>query len=293
VYNDALPNFGLPLTCFSETRLGREIFGCFDERGVRYEYRGPPHPNSTTTVFGNWTGPAPYANDLPVKVKGRSNAETSALDSFSLLYTILCYDFGFHVTEIDVEYTSRIQAALARGVISPFKNANEFDASMKIVRSFQRTGHIFDAVNAFGETEYALRLGAIPRDSRWMDRNAEMTFPVFELTGEEKDRCRSVFALNPGMQIENVQSMLKFMESAGLQASYPYIWLAQRQFSTLQSQYAFNYIQEQMKELNVASGLFPTWDGGKKNDPFKQLQAVVSLQSLTTDLTASILETLL
>lgn len=276
-----------------ETRLGREVFGCFDERGVRFEYRGPAHPNSTTTVFGTWTGPAPYANDLPVKVKGRISPETSALDSFSLLYTLLCYDYGFHVTEIDREYAARIQAALARGVISPFKNSNEFDAAMKILRSFQRTGHIFDAVNAFGETEYATRLGAVPTDSRWIQRNAEMTFPLFELTEEQRQRCQQAFALNPNIQIEDVSSLLKFMESAGLSTSYPYLWLAQRQFNTLQSGYAFSHIKEQLQTLNASSGLFPAWQRREKNDTFKQLQAAVSLESLTTDLTASILETLL
>jgi hypothetical protein len=83
------------------------------------------------------------------------------------------------------------------------------------------------------------------------------------------------------------------MESAGLSSSYPYIWLAQRQFNTMQSEYAFTYMQQQLNALNSSNGLFPAWERREKNDPFKQLQAAVSLDSLTTDLTASILETLL
>jgi len=292
VPNDGLPNFGMSLVCFVETRLGREVFGCYDERGVRFEYRGPGHPNSTTTVFGNWVGPAPYANDLPVKVKGRQQPETSALDSFSLLYTILCYDYGYHVTEIDQEYAARIQAALSLGVISPFKSYPEFDAAIRILRSFQRTGHIFDVVNTFGQTEYATRLGSVPRDARWMQSHAEMSFPTFDLTQMEMEMCRLAMELNPQASIEDVDSMLRFMEAAGLRASYPYIWLAQRRYNALQGDYAFEYMKQQLDTIS-SQGNFPVWHRTEKNDPFKQLQPSLSLHSLTTDLTSSILETLL
>lgn len=293
VPNDALGNFGMALVCFSETRDGFDVFGCFDERGARFDYRGPGHPKSSTTLFGNWTGPAPYANDLPVKVKGRSMPETSALDSFSLLYTILCYDYGHHVTEIDREYTARIQAALTLGTISPLKSTNEFDVAMRILRSFQRTGHIFDAVNAFGQTDYATRLGAIPREVKWMQPNAEMSYPRFEWTSDQMEQIEQAMMMNPNTTLDDVDSMLTFLESAGLQTSYPYLWLAQRRFNQLQSQYAFDYLKEQMDEVTRSSGLLPPWMRREKNDPFKQLQAAVSLQSLTTELTASLLETLL
>lgn len=293
VTNEGLRNFGMPLSSFMETREGREVFGCYDERGIRYEYRGPAHPNSTTTAFGHWTGPAPYANDLPVKVKGRQQAETSALDSFSLLYTILCYDYGHHVAELDREYVARIQAALNLGVISPFKSSNEFDAAMRILRSFQRTGHIFDVVNAFGQTEYASRLAGIPTDARWMPANAEMSYPAFDLTEDEKRMCERALQLNPSARLENMDEMLQFMEAAGLRASYPYLWMSQRRYNAMQGQYAFDYLKLQIQNLATASGMLPAWYQREKNDAFKQLQGAVSLRSLTTDLTASILESLL
>lgn len=269
------------------------MFGCYDERGVRFEYRGPAHPNSTTTVFGNWVGPAPYANDLPVKVKGRQLPETSGLDSFSLLYTILCYDYGYHVTEIDREYASRIQAALSLGVISAFKSSAEFDASLRILRSFQRTGHIFDVVNAFGQTEYATRLGSVPRDARWMQSHAEMSYPTFDLTQTEIEMCRQAMVLNPQAQVGDIDSMLRFMEAAGLRSSYVYLWMAQRRYSAMQGTYAFEYIKRQLETITNNNGTFPAWHRAEKNDPFKQLQPALSLHTLTTDLTSSILETLL
>lgn len=291
--NDDLPNFGLPLSCFTETLFGKTVVGCFDERGVRYTYLGPAHPNSTTTIFGVWTGPAPFANDIPSKIKGREKPETSGLDSFSLLYTILCYTFGHHVREIDDEYVARIQAAITRGVISPIKNVKEFDSSLRIVRSFQRTGHIFDAVNAFGQTEYATRLGSVPRDSKWMAANAEMSYPMFKLSDTQQQQMKEAFIANPGVMIEDLPTLLKFMESANLTSSYPYLWLSQRQFNTLQSEFAFKSLQEEISTLNPRSESFPTWIQREKNDPFKQAQSTVSLHTLVTDLTASILENLL
>jgi len=293
VPNDELPNFGLPLVCFVETRLGREVFGCYDERGVRFEYRGPGHPNSTTTIFGNWTGPAPYANDLPVKVKGRQQAETSALDSFSLLYTILCYDYGFHVTEIDVEYAARIQAALALGVISPFKQSSEFDSAMRILRSFQRTGHIFDVVNAFGETEYATRLGGVPKDAKWIKKNAEMSYPTFDFSPYEMSKLQQTIDLNPDADVTDIDSLLRLMEAADLRTSYPFIWLTQRRYNALQGEYAFQHIKNQLNVMVPSTSAFPQWHKQEKNDPFKQIQSAVTFQSLTNDLTASIFESLL
>jgi hypothetical protein len=245
---------------------------------------------SSSTIFGVWTGPAPYANDLPVMVKGRQTMERSALDSFSLLYTILVYDYGYHIPEIDREYVARIHSALVRGVISGIRNTSEFDAAMRIMRSFERTGHIFDAVNARRATDYATKLAGVPTEARWIQENAEMTFPSFEFTEDERQVCQQALRLNPHVRVNDIASLLMFLELAGMQSSYPYLWLSQRHFSTVQSQYAFERLQQQIQSLSATSGLFPAWREDKKNDMFKQLEGSISLQSLTTDLTAAIIE---
>jgi hypothetical protein len=197
------------------------------------------------------------------------------------------------VTEIDEEYAARIQAALTMGVISVFKNSAEFDSALRILRSFQRTGHIFDVVNAFGQTEYATRLGGVPRDARWIQNNAEMSYPTFDLSDEEIGMCRQVMELNPDANVDDMDSMLRFMEAAGLRSSYPYIWLSQRRYNAIQGEYAFQYIKEQMDTMLSSKRTFPMWHKSKKNNPFKQVQSSLSLHSLTTDITSSILETLL
>jgi hypothetical protein len=291
---DNLPDFGLPLICFKEVVRGNEVVGCFDERGTRFEYRGPTHVNSTTTLFGVWTGPAPYANDVPVNVKGWPEMGTSALDSFSLLYTILTYEFGHHSEEINNEYIARIQAALRRGVITVSRNVAEFDTAMRIIKSFRRTGHIFDAVNAFGQTEYSTRLGGVPYSSRWMDANAQMTFPMFEFLPEEQDQLRQAFELNPTRIIKTTDELLAFLESADLRTSYPYIWLSQRRFKTMQADRALEHVLQTIQPLQKSSTILPSWtQDDEKTMEYNQIQPEIRTQALLNDLVANVLEALL
>jgi len=280
---------GLPLEVYVNDSQGYPIYGCYDEDGAQFEYTGPSNPNSLSTLFGRWTGPAPFADGLPVIIDG---TERSALDTFSMLYTIQCYMFGHHVQDIDEAYVDRIKAAIQRGTISITKHTNEFMMAMRILRSFERTGHIFDSVNMFGQSDYATRLAAIPADQRWSEQR-DMSYPQFQFTDEEKQRVRDCFQLNPDADLTDIPTTLRFMECAGLTSSYAYVWMSQKYFNMLEGQKAFKHMQDQMVPLNRNADAIPMWEHPKKNDPFKQLQPEVSVRSLTTDLTSSILETLI
>ncbi len=289
VENESKDKVGLALEVFSEERNGRVIFGCYDEEGGVYEYTGPQNVNSLSTLFGRWTGPSPYCDGFPVIIDG---TERSSLDTFSMLYTIQCYSFGYHIAEIDDAYVTRIKAALQRGSITITKHANEFFMAMRILRSFERTGHIFDSVNMFGQSDYAAKLAAIPADMRWSE-NRDMSFPTFQFTDQEKRRIMQCFELNPDADLDDIPTTLRFMESAGITSCYAYIWMSQKYFNMLEGQKAFQYMRDQVRPLNEHVDAIPMWEHSKKNDPFKQLQPQVTLRSLTADLTSSILETLL
>lgn len=279
---------GLALETFTESSGDQTIYGCYDEDGASYTYLGPTNPASKSTLFGRWTGPAPYCDGLPVIIDG---TEKSALDSFSMLYTIQCYTHGHHVEEIDEAYINRIKAALQRGTISITKHTNEFMTTMRILRSFERTGHIFDSVNMFGQSDYSVRLAGVHSDARWSE-DKDMSYPMFQFTDSEKQRLKDCFDLNPDADLVDIPTLLKFMESAGITSSYAYIWMSQKYFNMLEGQKAFKYMQEQASKLQPNDSI-PTWEEPKKNDPFKQLQPEVTLRSLTSDLTSTILETLI
>lgn len=284
-----MDTLGLALEVFAEDREGRTVYGCYDENGASYEYTGPTHSKSLSTLFGRWTGPAPFCDDLPVIIDG---TERSALDTFSMLYTIQCYMFGHHVADTDEAYINRIKAALQRGSISISKHANEFMTAMRILRSFERTGHIFDSVNMFGHSDYASRLAGIPSDQRWSE-SKDMSYPVFEFTEVEKQKLSQCFQLNPDADLRDIPTALRFMESAGVTSSYAYIWMSQKYFSMMEGQKAFKFMRDQLGPLNAHADVMSQWGSEEKNDVFKQLQPEVVLRSLTSDLTSTILESVI
>lgn len=290
--NETMETFGLPLTCFVENYDGKLLFGCYDEQGYRYEYNGPQHPNSTTTLFGKWVGPAPYANDLPVRVKGRMGLETSALDSFGMMYTILCYEHGQFVDEINQEFIARIVIAISKGVISETKDAEEFEVATRILNSFARSGHLFDALHeeivedATG-TDIQAHLSA-----KYMDAHANMSYPSFDLMEDQESALQEAFEAMPNAELDDVPSMLEFMESANLQSSFPYMWLRQKYYDQMQVEAAFQDLKEELLQLNAGSRLIPTW-AKRRDGVFKSIKPQLSLTTLIGDCTASILQSML
>lgn len=125
---------------------GERIFGVVDEKGNALSYSGPTHPASTTTLFGRWTGVAPFANDQPVKVQ-RQNAfggqSYSALDTFSMAYLVNSYTNGYHNADADQMYMKRIMAAINNGFISESIDSEELRISRLILLHFNEKGHLF------------------------------------------------------------------------------------------------------------------------------------------------------
>ncbi len=148
---------GRPLHVITEG-LGRKsdgsrIFGVIDESGETLSYAGPSHAASTSTIYGKWTGVAPFANDFPKKVSRRNafgGQSFSALDTFSLAYLVNAYTSGYHNKEADKRYVERITAAVENGFISEAIDAEEERAARLILKEFSESGHIFSAGSALG-----------------------------------------------------------------------------------------------------------------------------------------------
>jgi len=130
---------------------GSRIFSVVSESGEVLSYTGPAHPSSSTTLFGKWTGVAPFANDMPMKVS-RQNAfggqSFSALDTFSLAYLVNSYTSGYHNNEADQKYIKRINAALNNGFITESIDGEEFRVAKLILKEFNERGHLFGAENS-------------------------------------------------------------------------------------------------------------------------------------------------
>lgn len=130
---------------------GERVFAVMTESGEVLSYNGPSHPASTTTLFGKWTGVAPFANEEPVKVE-RQNAfggkAYSALDTFSLAYLVNSYTNGYHNQEADKRYQKRIIAAIDNGFISEAIDSNELRVAKTILQQFEQKGHLFAASDA-------------------------------------------------------------------------------------------------------------------------------------------------
>lgn len=141
---------GRPLRVILETKTrkanGERVYSVETEDGEVLSYTGPSHPSSTTTLYGKWTGVAPFANSPPVKVS-RSNAfgdvSYSALDTFSMAYLINSYSDGYHNKEADDRYKLRIRKAIENGYISAENDSEEFRVATKILREFETSGHLF------------------------------------------------------------------------------------------------------------------------------------------------------
>ena len=283
---------GLPLTAFVDGVNDQMVLVCLDEQGNRFEYKGPSNPFSSTTMYGRWTGPAAYFDDLPVKVMGRNGKQTSALDSFSMLYAIETYDKGHHSEEINRQYVERIVAALNRGVIAPYRDMDEFTTANRIVDSFQRTGHMFDAISNEGKLMYAASLGATVHASRWIEHDASQSFPMFQFTESEQQQIQEVFDANPGVAIETTDDVIHWMEAAGLGHTYATTWLKQRKLHERQMKHATDHIVEQMKTLRRDSRYLPRWENVAKKS-YVPVNNTVSIESIAHDITTSILENLL
>jgi len=135
---------------------GERIFGVADETGNVLSYSGPAHVSSSTTLYGKWTGIAPFANDFPVKVS-RQNAfggqSYSALDTFSLAYLVNSYTNGYHNSEADDMYQKRIKAAINNGFISESIDAQELRVAKQILQEFSERGHLFAASGEGGSEQ--------------------------------------------------------------------------------------------------------------------------------------------
>lgn len=282
---------GLPLECFKDGVNDKEVLVCLDERGERFEYRGVQNSNSTTTMYGRWTGPAAYFDDLPVKVLGNHGKQTSALDSFSMLYAIQCETWGHHNESVNEQYVRRINAALQRGVISSFRDMNEFKVATRIVDSFARTGHLFDVLTDYAEMSYAARLGAVHGTAKWIAHDASMTFPVFDFTDDERASMKELHVANPRVSVEKLEDVIEFLESGGLGSSYACVWLKDRLYKQMQAEKAWRHVRDVIEGERVQSDVIPSWRSDKKS--YVKVGNAVTIESVEHDITASILESLL
>lgn len=284
--------FGLALDCFADGVDNRLVLVCLDEEGVRYEYKGPSNPNSTTTLFGRWTGPGAFCDDVPAKVVGRNGRETSALDSFSMLYAIQCYELGHHNQTINVQYINRIGTALERGVISSFKDMAEFKAASRILDSFQRTGHLFDILTKEAELMYASSEGAVHPENKWIEHDASLSYPLFEFSETEMEALARGFEQNPNAKVTNLHELIEWLKTCGMESSYPFVWMQNRVFQYEQALFAADHMLEQLKHVERNSRFLPSWLALSKKS-FVKARSAVTIESIAHDITANIIQTLI
>ena len=130
---------------------GERVYAVVTETGETLSYTGPSHPASTTTLYGKWTGVAPFADAEPMKVS-RQNAfgsqAYSALDTFSLAYLVNSYSNGYHNQKADEMYQKRIHMAIDNGFISEAIDGEELRVAKFILQQFEESGHLFGASTA-------------------------------------------------------------------------------------------------------------------------------------------------
>ena len=244
---------GFALEVFSKQFSGIVKFGVKDENGLEFIYIGPGQPNSSTTLFGKWTGIAPYADALPVLVKGRNGMITSALDSFAMMYTIRSYTDGYHNEVLDTEFITRIKHALEKGVISPSRDFDEFNISMRILHSFFKDGHMFNIHSDLGKFEYEASLAANHEQGmRKLNMNVDETFPMFKFNTEEEEMYKRFVEMNGGTsltKIDSIDTLLNYMEHAGLQNSFEYLWFIRQVRQTKRASEAFKVFASYLDSL--------------------------------------------
>lgn len=282
---------GLPLQCFVEGDNNQRVLVCLDEEGTRFEYKGPSNPFSSTTLYGRWTGPAAYYDDLPVKVVGRNGKQTSALDSFSMLHAIQIYQHGHHTLDVNLMYVERIAAALKRGVITSYRDMDEFTAASRIIDSFNRTGHVYDVISTESKLHFAASLGAVHQTSRWVEHHAEQSFPMFSLSSSDLEKCRSVFEQNGQVSLETSTDVIHFLEAAGLENHYALIWLKRKKLEEQQLHMASQHVAEQLKGIHYDPNFLPQWNRETKKSLVTNEAS--TLDTIAHDITVSIIHSLL
>lgn len=231
-------------------------FCILDEDGVMYQYKGSTNPGSKTTIFGRWTGITPFADGLPIKVKGRNGPVDSALDTFSMLFYILCLQSGFHNSITEKEYIQRIRLAMERNVITPSRDMNEFDAASRILRSYQLHGHTYDLLSRPEEFQTVINMAGNVKPNQWSAFDPRTTFPMFTLSDEEVSHYNSFLSVNGGSmlpRIETVEGLLEYMKQAGMDNSFEYNWFATKVMESQHVEYAFHHFADQLNELCTKS----------------------------------------
>ena len=285
---------GLPLECYVSYQTGQPMLACMNELGEEFLYKGPANSTSDSTIFGVWTGISPFANDIPVKVMTRYGKKTSALDSFSMLYTIQCYDQGYHVSTINEQYIQRIQAAVDRGVISTYRDMAEFSAASQILDSFYRSGHIFHIVSNAAEFKHSTELGAFPKPMQFVQDDAQDTYPLFTFTEEEEGMIRDALE-RTNLSIHTTEDVLMVLREAGMDSSYVYHWFKKKYFDQMQTSFAMTHVSSLMDQLRPTHrSILPSWDmRSKTSRTVRKKPLHTILETLGNDITSEILQGLL
>lgn len=140
---------GAPLDAFEQGTLpdGSPSYSVRLENGVITPHTGHVHPNSATTLFGRWTGVATFNDALPLHGRSavRGKSSFSALDTFSMAYSIDVDKFGHYHQPSTALYALRITRAIESGYISTDIDSAEFSIAQLVLRELGTVGHLFDA----------------------------------------------------------------------------------------------------------------------------------------------------
>jgi len=129
---------GAPLQVFL-TSNGQ--FAYRDESGEEHTTRFPQSPNSSTCIFGRWVGPTPYADELPIILRG---GKRSALDTFAMAYHFDAFNgagYGRESTAIRL-FKKRIEMAIQHSFITEGSNGSEYVAAQRVLKDIEKYGNI-------------------------------------------------------------------------------------------------------------------------------------------------------
>ncbi len=249
---------GRPLFSYTDGHksTGSVRFALVNEIGMVRRYEGRVHPSSSSTWYGHWTGLAPRADSLPVKVRSPKGVlRFSCLDTYAMAYAIDLDDFGFYHKESEQLFMNRIKRALEVGNIAVAVDRDEYDTAKRMIQKFVDDGHLFGVATADPEDQSRIERAFIrsnvaqevdiPFDASpnmvlsgraeetlrtsLSARTADSTAALSQLMYGTHKRVRTHSANPHGYftahGVNTMQEALGYMEQMGMKSSFEYSWM--------------------------------------------------------------------
>lgn len=231
---------GLPVT----------VLAVYDENDTRFESTVPPHVDTNSMLYGVWTGLYPFANELPVKVRGKNGMRFSCLDTFSMMYHVLVHKQGV-TSALLQDFIIRIRAALDKDLIHPLVDPMEHAVALSILRSYSASA---SASSLFSVSTSVLDSAvgvATPDELRNHALFHSQVFPQFQLSDSEQEAYRQYTKMYGRPQMTNVDEVMSVLVAAGLDDTFEYKWMLKRKVEYEQLVRASEHLSTQLSSITA------------------------------------------